>query len=281
MASLVQIKKKCPRANPFGYDCGVLHLVFDSPQYSCRLGLSICLLLCPLVTAEPNPIELARQHREEHREREALAIYHRVLESDPSHLESLTEAAYLSGRLGIIDPQQREQHYRAAVELARRSIDVSPDDGRANVVMAWALGGLAQISRPRQRVELARRMASHLEKGLEASPQDGLGWFLLGSLHFRVATAGFVERMVARVGGGLLPDVTLDDAVRSFRRAVELAPDSIRYHRDLAVALERSRQSQDSLQILQHCSSLPALLEDDAELLQSVRAQLRKQTGQR
>ncbi len=242
------------------YAIGLTLLLF-SPWNSFALGQSA-----------PSPRELlesARELQAEHRDREALALYRKVLQAEPSHFDALCAASYLHGQVGKRQSESaREQHYRQALELAERALEQRPDDPESNFVMAWACGGIAMISGARQKARLARKIRDRVEITLEKDPSHHRAWYVLANWYYKIADANFLERAAARLlFGGLPRDVSFEKAASAYQKAVDLRPNLILYHYELALALNKAGRKGEALERLEHASGLEPLTSDDPATL--------------
>ncbi len=188
----------------------------------------------------------------QHREQEALNLYLEILRRQPDTFEAVTAASYLYGQLGNEIRSKRREYYSQALALARRAMQLQPDDPETHLVLAWSMGAVAQISGARQRVRLARQLKTHVDRSIEQRPQDHRAWYILANWHYEVAKANFWERAAAKVlFGGLPSEASLENAISAFERAVELKPDSIPYRCELARILGDEKRKEDAVRQLE------------------------------
>ena len=222
--------------------------------------------------SDPSPMELlesARELQAQHRDPEALALYRKVLEAEPNHFDAVCAASYLYGRVGKrLSKSAREQHYQQALELAERALEQRPDDPESNFVMAWACGGIAMISGAKEKARLAGKIRDRVEITLEKDPRHHRAWYVLANWYYKIADANFLERAAARLlFGGLPRDVSFEKAASAYRKAVDLRPNLILYHYELALALCKAGKKGEALEQLEYASELDPLTSDDPATL--------------
>jgi tetratricopeptide (TPR) repeat protein len=256
--------------------------------------LFISLRLMAAAQGQPfdsNPDELLRLAQDlqsQHRDREALELYLRVLEADPDNFTAICGASYLYGEIGkrFQKTKQQREYYGKALSLASRAYEMDRDHPESNLVMAWARGGIALVSGTREKIEAGKAVKQHIDVVLKKEPADDRAWYILANIHSQVASANFVQRAAARlIYGGLPENMTHEQAVEAYQRAVKLRPDYILYRYELAQSLmrihaddreDRLKKEQEALTHLKHAQGIPPLTEDDPAILQEVNKLIRR-----
>ena len=244
-------------------------------------AIGLALVLCSqwdpsalsqATASNPSPLELlesAREFQAQHRDPEALVLYRKVLQAEPDHFDALCAASYLHGLVGKrLTNSARKRHYRQALELAERALELRPDDPESNFVMAWACGGIAMISGSREKARLARKIRDRVEITLEKDPNHHRAWYVLANWYYKIADANFLERAAARLlFGGLPQGVSFEKAASAYQKAVQLRPNLILYHYELALALSKAGRNGEALEELEYASGLDPLTSDDPDTL--------------
>lgn len=211
-------------------------------------------------------------------EQEALEVYQRILEQNPDHYEALWRRSLLYSRIGNRHDSEEEQreYFDEAKSLAERALQVDSTDTQSNFVMAVAMGRMALIAGARERVAASRAIKRYADKAIELDPSNPGAWHVLGRWHFKIANLSFIERAAANaLFGGIPGDASNEKAVESMQRAIELMPDYILYHHDLAMVYEEMGETQKAietcriaLEIESHTPDDPMLKEECREWIQ-------------
>ncbi len=220
--------------------------------------------------APSDPVSVAQDLQEKHRDREALDLYLRILQTSPNDFRAICGASYLYGEVGkrLKDEKQQREYYENAMRLAKKAYEMSPGDPEANLDMAWASGGIALISGNKQKIEGAKTVKTYIDLVLQKKPSDDRAWYILAHLTYQVASATAVQRAAARlVYGGFPENMTYEKAAEAYQRAVNLKPDYILYRYELARTLARIGKTSEALTNLKHATTVQPLTEDDPALL--------------
>ncbi len=222
-------------------------------------------------------VDRARALQEQFRERAALDLYLEALEADSAHFDAICGASYLYGQVGkrFPDRKKQQEYYHKARTLATQAFAARPDDPEANLVMAWAYGGIALISGFREKVAAGWKVKEHIDRTLESRPDDHRAWYILANLNYQVGTAGFLQKSLARgLFGGVPKELSLEKEIMAYRKAVEIRPHFILYRYELARALSRSGRKSEAAEQLRQALILKARFEDDDDVLRQCRALL-------
>jgi Tfp pilus assembly protein PilF len=154
---------------------------------------------------------------------EAVIRLEQMQGSHPGNAEVLWRLARTRVDIGEQRASLDEQatHYRAAIEDARRAVEVDPNNAEAHLALAIASGRVGLISPTRQKIELSRDVKEHVDRAIELDPSSGTSYHVRGRWHYEVASLGFVERTVVRVVYGGLPQASYEQAAADFRRSIE------------------------------------------------------------
>ncbi len=188
----------------------------------------------------------------------AIECFERVLAADESHAAAyagLAKAYWLKLQSDSRDPIWRDR----ALSMAQRAVDLDPYLAAARVGMGLALGSAGHQ-------EEALR---HIEQALVLEPQNGDALYAAGRIYqaqgeqkkaeaaYRKAVAIQPHRMyLDELGSLYLQMGRTEEAIRIFRRSIEIAPDGFIGYRNLGVAsymqgdlAEAASHFQKSLQI--------------------------------
>ena len=207
----------------------------------------------------------------------ARELYEQVIEYDALNFEALWNLSLLYSKQGhrLEEQNEMESYYRDAIELAETAVEYFPDESESHYVYAVAVGRLSDISSPRERIRASEEIKKSVERALERDPNHAGAWHLLGIWHSRAANLTRAERWAANLLFGGAPEgASNDEAENSLKKAIELDPDNILFHVDLArfyITVGRYDEARDVLEvtITLEPSEMddPDLLEEAKELL--------------
>lgn len=182
----------------------------------------------------------------------AIQTYRRGLGADPRHPTLLRKAALaLSQRAEELPGEEGDgPFHEEGVRLARRAMEVAPDDARAHATLAVVLGRYADWTARQRRlmaaatvVNLGRQAHHHAARALELDPDDWMAHAFLGAMHRRLVTVPMIVRQVAKAFLRW-PDVSLDRSRAHLVKSVREEPNEITTRIELArTYLEMGRRA--------------------------------------
>lgn len=203
---------------------------------------------------------------------DAAAAYEAALRAVPDTPELLWRLARVHISMGeVVEGDAREEHFRAAERYARACVRRDSLNPRGHTWLAAALGNIASFEGSRTKVRLAREIRTELDAALALDPDDDVALSVLGSFHRALGNVSWLERQLAAIFLGSLPEGGFEDAEKTLGRAVALAPNVIRHHFELALLhLDRDRPEL-ARPVLEHCLTLPVLVASDRPTLARIR----------
>ncbi len=203
---------------------------------------TLLLVLLTLITSsfgeDPRLPELIAQgdaEDREHRPREALRALHQAEQLDPENAGILLRLSkQYSDLVDETKGPTSEQMARRSLQYAERALKADAHSSKAHLSIAVSYGKLANFVGNREKVDYSKIVRDEVRKSLAIDPGDSFGWHVLGRWHVGVANVGPVLRALAKVAYGGLPPASNEEAVKSFRKAIELAPDQLVHRTELA-----------------------------------------------
>lgn len=156
------------------------------------------------------------------------------------------------------DGKEKEQsHYREALTLAETALTVDSTHAHAHLAKAIAEGRLALDAGTKERVQRSRAVEKHANRAIELNPQLASAYHVRARWNREVSDLNFFERTVVKTVYGGLPKSSFEQAVRDFKRAIELE-DRRFHHLELARTYLKMDREKEAKEELQTVLSLPA-----------------------
>jgi tetratricopeptide (TPR) repeat protein len=169
---------------------------------------------------------------------DALAHYEAAVAQDSTGYDALWKASRSLADLAEYeaDKAKRADMYRRAERLARLAVAANPGDAEAHFHLARALGRVALSHGPRDRVKFGKAVREEALEALRLDPNHPGALHVMGMWHAEVRRLPGIARFFAKsfLGGKILGSARWDEAVRFLSRAVEVDPQRIAHHLDLA-----------------------------------------------
>lgn len=127
------------------------------------------------------------------------------------------------------DKADRTPLYEQALADAEAALAADSSNGHAHLAKAVAEGRLALDAGTRERVRRSRAVKEHAERALELDSTLAGAYHVRGRWHREVDDLGFFERAIVKTVYGGLPEASFEQAVRDFRRALDLEERTFHY----------------------------------------------------
>jgi tetratricopeptide (TPR) repeat protein len=167
---------------------------------------------------------------------EALALFDQAAAADPDNVEILLRISQqCSNMISQAKPATEALAYATrSLDAARRAAELAPNNSKAHLALAVAYGRITDYEDDRTKVEYSRYVKSEAEKALELDPADDFAYHVLGRWNYAVATLNPVMKLLAKWVYGGVPEASLEEAARDYKKAIELAPQRLIHHHELA-----------------------------------------------
>jgi tetratricopeptide (TPR) repeat protein len=166
--------------------------------------------------------------------------------------------------------------YRAAMKFTDTLQFSYPDSAQSYFLRSVAAANLFDFTQGKQKIALARIVLTNAEKSIDLAPSFAPAYVVLGSYYRRVATAGTVQKMLARIIYGTVPHGTLKDSKNTLLKALRLSPENIYGCLELARTLVAMGEKKEAVDLLEKVPEMPVAWHLDKKLKQKAASLLVK-----
>lgn len=219
-----------------------------------QLVAVLLAIVIVLVTVQPGEssqrLSEALRLKEEHRDALALEVLERVLQDETDNATAWLHIAHLHFRLGWLygEKEERRRRFFLADQAAQKALALSPDDVAIRLMAVVTKGKIAGYLSSGEQVRLARELRAEVDALVVLLGPKHVDLLHVQSwLHFKVGKTSPMERLVAKVLFGGLPEgLDIDTAMTLMRQAMELRPQSPVYPYDLGIFYQRLGQPEQA-----------------------------------
>lgn len=161
-----------------------------------------------------------------------------------------------------------------ALEYARRIVALDPTNAKGRLNLAICYGRLTDFVSNKTKLEYSKIIKAETQKSLALDPTDDFAWHVLGRWHLGVANVNGVLKAMAKFIYGGMPVASNEDAAKCLKKAVEIAPQRIMHHAELAHAHTALGKSDLALQDWQNVLGIRAADSEDEKYQQEARTAL-------
>ncbi len=188
----------------------------------------------------------------------ARSAYEVLLGQDSTNAGVLWRLARVNICMGdTAERSRREPYYRNAVRFARAGIAADDSLGECHTWLAASLGNIAMFEGSKTKVELAGEIKHQLDRALALNPKDDVAWSILGSFYRALGNISWLERSLASILYGSLPDGGFEDAEHALNKAIAIAPNIIRHRFELGLVYLDEGEEEKALPVFEKAITLP------------------------
>ena len=208
----------------------------------------------------------------------AADAYLAVTYFDPDNYEALWKAGdeYTEIADRLEAKHQKESYFTQARILCERAIKSNPEGYEGHFRLSVALGRLALFKGGKEKVKLSKMIKAEVDTAIILNPQGDLAYHVLGRWHQNLANLSGMLKFFAKVLYGGVPPGTNDEALAAFKKAIEISPDHIEHHLELARTYEFMDKKELMREPLEKVLELPNVEERDPEFKKEAEKMLKK-----
>lgn len=191
---------------------------------------------------------------------EARRVLEQLHVENPGDAETLWRLAQhaINDGDGTSNSTEQERYFREAVRYAEAAVRADGRNANAWAYLAASHGSYAMYAGGKEKVKLANKIRDELDRALELDPQNQVAHTIYGTWHREVAEVGWIERQLANMFLGSMPDGSIDASIRHFKAAIRQGPDVLRHHFELGltyIAADREAAAAAAFHTAQKCAN--------------------------
>jgi tetratricopeptide (TPR) repeat protein len=222
------------------------------------------ILLLVIPASPPSSLERGDQEFARINYPLAGAIYDSVLTTSVDSADALWRLARVYVCMADVSPDDEKLDlYRQAEVFAQRCIRADSMKSEGHTWRAAALGNIAMFEGGKTKVKLCYVIKNELDCSISLNPDDDIAYSILGSFYMALGNVSWIERQLAAIFLGSLPEGGYDESESALRKAITLAPGAIRHHFELGDLYMQQDRNQEALEEFQKVVSLPVRLASD------------------
>ncbi|HUI64124.1 MAG TPA: hypothetical protein VL126_04730 [Bacteroidota bacterium] len=163
----------------------------------------------------------------------------------------------------VAEHDKKEEIYRAAAEFALRCIRSDSTLAPGHTWRAAALGNLAMFEGSKAKVRLCTEIKHELDRAVSLDSLDDVAYSIMGSFYIALGKVSWIERQLAAIFLGSLPEGGFPEAEAALTRAVRIAPQVIRHRYEMGLLYVEEGREKEAREEFQLASTLPLVVASD------------------
>jgi tetratricopeptide (TPR) repeat protein len=206
---------------------------------------------------------------EQERYDEAIHCYEAALTASADDPEAQWKLARsIICRADVAPVEEQAPAYKKAMDAAERSIKKDPRCSNAHTWFAIALGYVAIGEGIKSQIRIAHQIKAEVEEAIRLDPRNDVAYSIEGTLFRSLGNVGWVERQLAAVLIGRLPEGGYEESEQALRKAIALAPNVIRHRYELGLLyLDWGKKSDAKKVFLDAVPLKPVIASDRSRLV--------------
>ncbi len=226
-----------------------------------------------------NLLNQAQKLQENHREVEALEVYENILHKEPDNFQALLNAAFMHLRIGWLYSIKDEQkdHYFMVYDYAKRAKLLNPLHYDARLLSIVAKAKITGYLSTKKQIKMVRKLKHELDRIVTLRGDDPDSIYILSWLNFKVGQVSPLERFVASLFFGDLPeDLTVPNAISLMKKAIAMRPEYSVYYYDLGIFHKKKGNLRKTRELFQKVISMQPQKPEDYVYIKKAKKQLQK-----
>ena len=189
--------------------------------------------------------------------------------NDPELLWRLARVLVCSGE--VKENGEGEKFFTSAEVYARRCIRIDSANVEGHTWLAATLGYLALSAGLKEQVRLTNELYAEVEKVLALDPQNDAAYSIRGSFYRALGNVSWLQRELASVFLGHLPEGGYEESEAALKNAIALAPDVMRHQYEIGVLYLDWEKRDEAKKAFEFAATLPIRVAIDRPRLAKIK----------
>jgi tetratricopeptide (TPR) repeat protein len=170
--------------------------------------------------------------------------------------------------------EEREQFYRKAETFATRAVKEDSLNSDAHTWRGVSIGYIAIYEGVRSKVRMCNEIKNELDKAIKLNPKNDVAYSILGTFYRTLGKVGWIEKQLADLLLGGLPEGGFPEAEQALKKAIDIAPNIIRHRFELGQLYIDMEKPEEAKKVFQSAIDLPPVLASDNSRIERMKRKI-------
>ncbi|MFQ5952470.1 MAG: tetratricopeptide repeat protein [Candidatus Omnitrophota bacterium] len=184
---------------------------------------------------------------------ESITVYEKALEARPGDYEALWRLSRSYDMQANREKKKsvKRKVLKKAVDYAEQAVSANKNGFEGHLYLAQSLGKSSSVVSSEEKVKNTHKIRDASKKAIELKPSHYKAYMLLGMWHRKVEAATWLEKNLAQMFFGGLPEASLEEAEKSLKKSIELKDDNLEAHYELALVFKKLKRKDEAAKELE------------------------------
>ena len=195
----------------------------------------------------------------------ALKNYLKAIELDPLNYDAAWKLSRSYVDIGEdLEGDQKAGYYQKGETFARKATSLNPEGSMGHLSLSIALGRVALDAGPKQRIKMSKEIKKEADLAIKYDATNDIAYHVLGRWNRKLANLSWIEKGFANMFLGGVPEgASNEEAVKDFKKAIDLNPAYINHYLELAKTYIMMDKENLAIPELKKCLELKVFDSDD------------------
>jgi len=191
---------------------------------------------------------------------ESISTYEKLLGETGCDYDILWRLSRSHSKQGNLEDKKKDKrrHYTKAYDYAESAVEADDKGFEGYLYLAEGAGKLTKVVDTEDKVRLLSVIKKSCEMAIELNPGHFKPYFILGAWHSGVADASWLEKQLAGIFFGGLPEASFEEAEKYLKKSIEKKADFIESYYELALVYKEIDEDEKALEMLEKALDCPA-----------------------
>lgn len=238
------------------------------------------VLMSSIAVSQSDKYLNAMKLKNDNNYKDAFTAFKELLKTDSTNSNYLAQSSQVYTRYGYLyltKESQKQEYYHIASYLAQKAIVLNDNNPEAHFAYCLALGRISEKANNKDKILNAKLIKKEIDRTIELDPKITNAYHILGRWHSVIS--GFSngqKKVIDKFYGGVPVGASYEEAIKAYKIAIELAPNTILHQYELAQAYYDTANKTEAKTLLEKAVRMTVVTDEDKVNIDKCKKLLKK-----